>query len=130
MFAKPKRLIIIFGLLCATAAPAQTITISPRNDAPAAVSAAITPPLRIQVSIQLSFPAGSGADEQRKLMESARRQIYESANTECVVLTEIFKAECRLISINANSSIMERGNIPPSINANGNASYELSPRAR
>ena len=126
MFVKRKRSIIAIGLLLSTAAPAQTITISPRADAPAAQRSTSATPLRVQFSIQLSFPASSGADEQRKLMENARRQIYESADKECVILTEAFKSECRLLSVNANTSIMERGNLGLSINANGSASYELS----
>jgi hypothetical protein len=118
--------VVLVALLFATAATAQTITISPRADAPTAVTA---PPLRIQTSIQIALPASSVEDE-AKAMESARRQLYQSANNECAILSDIFKADCRLVSANANSSTQERGVSGPSINAHLNASYELSPRSR
>ncbi len=87
-------------------------------------------PLRVQVQISVQrMPAtGQNVDEQAKLMEDARRMIYESVKSVCALLSSAFNADCRLTNINAGSNMMDRGNMGPAINANGNASYELTLR--
>src|SRR5208282_4202557 len=87
-------------------------------------------PLRVQVqiSVQRIPAAGQNADEQAKSMEDARRMIYESVKSECALLSSTFNADCRMTNINAGTNMMDRGNMGPVINANGNASYELTLR--
>ena len=123
MFFNFRHGVLLVSISIATTATAQSIAASPRNDAP--VTAV---PLRVQVSVQRSFSVSGTPEEQDKIMARARRFIYESATTECAVLSPIFKAECRLVSINANSSIMDRGDMGPTVNANGTATYELLPQ--
>jgi hypothetical protein len=87
--------------------------------------------IRVQVNVTIQQPAGAsqGIDDQSKAMEAARRAIYESVKAECGNLSAAFDSDCRLVSINANSSIMERGNMAPMINTNANAGFELTTRA-
>ncbi len=131
MLATSVRTICIIGLSFSTAAAGQPITITPHADARIAQSAPNAMPLRVQVSIQFLSPVAAigGNDDRRKLMEVARRQLYEDVANECAILTEIFKADCRLASLNANTSVQDRGAGGPAINANGSASFELLPRA-
>ncbi len=86
--------------------------------------------LRVQVSIQINTPASGGNEDVRKAMEAARRHLYDSANGECAILSEAFKAECRLTIVNVNSSLQERGSMGQSIYSHGNMTYELVPRGR
>jgi hypothetical protein len=87
-------------------------------------------PLRVQVQINLqrAIVPSDGPQAQNKAMEAARAAIYESFKAECGLLSAAFDSNCRLVNINAGSSIMERGNMMPTVNANGNASFELTPR--
>lgn len=87
-------------------------------------------PLRVQVQISLQRPiaVSQAPDAQQKDLEDARRTIYESFKGECAILSATFDSNCRLVNLNANTSIMERGAMTPSINANGNASFELTAR--
>ncbi len=87
--------------------------------------------LQVQVQISLQRPLASaddGPEAQGKAMESARQAIYDSIKSECGMLSASFGSDCRLVNINAGSSIMARGNMSPAVNANGNASFELTPR--
>lgn len=118
-----------FLLTAATAA--QTITISPRADSAPGSTAARAQPLRVQVSIQIvtPFANSASAEEQDRMLNAARERLYRSAASECQILGEVFKAECRLTSLNAGGGLQDRG-AAPVINANGNATYELQPRDR
>jgi hypothetical protein len=84
--------------------------------------------IQIQVNLQRNIAGGDNAEAQAKAMENARRAIYQTVKGECGILSAEFDADCRLVNINAGSSIMDRGNMGPTVNANGNASYELTPR--
>jgi hypothetical protein len=129
MFFKVAGTTILFGTAMTMFASAQTITIAPNPGTfqnPAATLR--TAPLHIQVNIQIASPLPSGDDDEIKLTEAARKKIYESTANECSILSEIFKADCKMISLNAASSIQNRGAAGQSVSANGNASYELVPR--
>lgn len=60
--------------------------------------------------------------------ESARRIVYEMIESECRVLSEIFKADCRLGDVNANSSVATRREGLEGIAVTGRATYQLTPR--
>jgi hypothetical protein len=97
---------------------------------------ALSPPapgvIRVTVTTPQQFtpvPQGVAAEEQRKLVDATRRRIYESSLTECPVLSEVYKAECKLVAVTANAMIMNQGMGGVSISANGNATYDLTPRA-
>lgn len=85
---------------------------------------------RVSVTIQVTtpIPAGTDSDAQMLLIENARKRIYQSTAAECAILTEVFKSECRLVSVNASSSVQTRGSNGDMINASGNAVYELLAR--
>jgi hypothetical protein len=86
--------------------------------------------LRVRVAFQVNLPATRNPEEQRRQMAIARRQIYDSAFEECAALTEILRGGCRLVSLDASSSLVEKSGAGPTITADGAAEYELSARAR
>jgi hypothetical protein len=86
--------------------------------------------LRVRVAFQINLPASRNPEEQRRQMAIARREIYDSAYEECATLTETFRGGCRLVSLNASSSLVERTGAGSTITADGAAEYELSARAR
>jgi hypothetical protein len=62
-----------------------------------------------------------------KAQEAARRTLYDMAARECAVLSELFKAECRLSSVQMPAPLIQPiTNTNPAQNAT--AVYELRPR--
>ncbi len=84
-------------------------------------------PIRIEgsLSVQLLLSPGANVDDQLRQSEEARKAIYELAKRECATLKDIFKVDCRLMSIRTNSNVQQRNNGIDSVNVNGSASYEL-----
>ena len=82
-------------------------------------------PLRIQV--QISIQAASTGDPSQQ--EGARRSLYEMANRECKLLTDVFGGECRLVQMNTTSQIQQRsgqyGGQADLLNANASTTYEI-----
>jgi hypothetical protein len=62
-----------------------------------------------------------------KAQETARRALYGMADSECATLSEIFKAECRLLSLQINI-LGNPANAPPSNFMTAIAVYELKPK--
>jgi len=64
------------------------------------------------------------------MSEKARRAIYQIAARECQILTEVFNASCKLVSVNAASNVDARmqGQGNEGIRASATAVYELTDR--
>lgn len=98
---------------------------------PLAAQIARPTPIRIEgsLSVQLQLSPGASVDDQLRQSEEARKAIYELAKRECTTLKDIFKVDCRLMSIRTNSNVQQRNNGTDSVNVNGSASYELLNRS-
>lgn len=114
--------ILIAVVLPAMSAMAQAPTNPPR-------SAAFGDPV-IRVTAAFRAPV-EGADPRAvpdaKSQEAARRALYEMAAKECAVLSEIFKAECRLTAVQMPAPLVQVIT-PASPAQNATANYELTPR--
>jgi hypothetical protein len=84
--------------------------------------------VNVNINIQRQAVASQNTEDQTKAMEAARGAIYDSLKAECGMLSAAFDADCRLVNINANSSMSERGFGGPMNSTNANASFELTPR--
>jgi hypothetical protein len=86
---------------------------------------------RIQVQVQLTAKVATAAstEEQLEVQEGLRRALYAYASKECTLITETFKSECRLSSLNLSGNSMSRG-VPgnEAATVSANATYELMPR--
>jgi hypothetical protein len=86
------------------------------------------------VRVTLSFRAAiEGADPRtmpdQKAQETARRSVYDMAVNECTALSESFKAECRLASLQIFGALVPAPNaIPAGPGLNATALYELKPK--
>jgi hypothetical protein len=86
------------------------------------------------IRVTVSFRTAVEAPEPRavpdaKAQETARRALYEMAASECAALSEVFKADCRLSSLQILPALAVPANAPPS-NPTMNASvvYNLKPK--
>jgi hypothetical protein len=79
----------------------------------------------VQINLGGPVPVNAGED-QKKQVENARVQIYESAKKEGDQLVLSFDAHCRLVTLNIviNNQVI---GTTPAINATGFAVYELDP---
>jgi hypothetical protein len=75
------------ALICATPSQAQILT--PSVQTPGTI--------RVQINLGGPVPVASGED-QKKQVENARVQIYDSAKKECDQLSLSFDAHCRLVT--------------------------------
>ena len=97
---------------------------------PSAVSAGSSgQPIRINTSATFNLPAlnPNDLDEFKRQSEAARRAMYEMVATECSVLADVFKMDCRMTNAHANTATTPRGP-EAGIRVNGSAIYELWPR--
>jgi hypothetical protein len=120
---------LIAVLLTAAAVPvvAQTITIETRSPDERGATRITT--LRVQTQLTLYLPGGvGGVEEQKAASDAARKAVYEMAARECRTLTEVFKSDCKLVSVNANSNVQARQTGQEGISANGSAVFELTAR--
>ena len=87
-------------------------------------------PIRVESSLAVQIPLAPGAniEEQVKQTEAARKAVYGMAARECAALMDVFKSDCRLLSLRANSNVQNRGNAADQVFVNGSATYELSDR--
>jgi len=60
--------------------------------------------VRVQVTITTptASPAGMSLDDQKKLSETARIELYRHAKDECAVLSKAMDADCKLVAMIAN----------------------------
>jgi hypothetical protein len=84
--------------------------------------------LRVQSTLTLFIPsvAQGSLDEQKTAGESGRRAIYEMAARECHVLVEVFRADCKLASVNVTANAHTRGPGNEGLVVNGTVAYELT----
>jgi hypothetical protein len=64
-----------------------------------------------------------------KAQEASRRTLYDMAQSECAILAETFKAECRLNTFTITSLVSPPNNAANST-MSGTAIYELKPRTQ
>jgi len=113
---------LVLALSWAEAAPAQTMMTTAVQQ-PSAFGQ--EPVIRITATFRSATAAAEGQPiPDSQAQETARRAIYAMALKECAVLSETFKAECRLGSV-----MIYTPSGPPSAPSpnvlTGNASYEL-----
>jgi cyanophycinase-like exopeptidase len=83
--------------------------------------------LRVQSTVSLFVPGNQGSlDEQKAAGESGRRAVYEMAARECQVLVEVFRADCKLVSVNVNVNAQTRTPGSEGLAVNGTIAYELT----
>jgi len=127
MICKPPLFAGAVSLLFVAAASAQSLGLT--NLPPPSPGA-----IRVTVSVPQQFtpiPQGMTAEDQQKLIESVRRRIYENSVAECAPLSEVYKADCRIVSVNANLNLINQGiGGGVTINVNGSATYDLTPRSK
>jgi hypothetical protein len=86
------------------------------------------------IRVTVSFRSAVEVTEPRavpdaKAQETARRALYDMAVSECAALSEVFKAECRLSSLQILPALVAPANAPlsnPTINAS--VVYNLKPK--
>lgn len=92
------RLVVGFcGLIAFCASPALA------QNAPAANGFEV----RVSPNVSLSQPIAAGADTPDK-QTAARKTVYELAGQECKLLLDTIARECRLESLNVNSSVQSQ----------------------
>ena len=85
--------------------------------------------LQVTSSFQTMLPVSSPMtlQEEAKASETARQALYEVASRECEVISKVFKGECRLMKINVNSYVQDRGNGLRGLQVSVNATYRIAP---
>jgi len=114
-----------------SAATAQTSII--QSFLPQTSAFGVDPVIRIAASFRVAIATSDGQSASNMVaQEAARREIYAMAAKECGVLSETFKAECRLGSIStfAPGSPAGSPSVAPTSTSylNATANYELKPR--
>jgi hypothetical protein len=117
---------LIAAVLPATSATAQfTIT----TQGPQQTSAfGVDPVIRVTTSFRTTVVTDPQlVPDAVKAQETAHRALYGMADSECATLSEIFKAECRLSSVQISIPVTP-ANAPPSNVMTATAVYELKPK--
>jgi hypothetical protein len=118
--------ILIAAVLPATSASAQfTITTAPQQTSTSAFG--VDPIMRVTTPFRTTVETAPQAAPDATAQETARRVLYGMAERECAPLSEIFKAECRLSSIQISFPVVT-ANAPPSNVMTATAVYELKPK--
>lgn len=107
--------------VCTTAAHAQ-MTMTTVQQPPSAFAEPI-----IRVSSTFRTLASSAEGQQiadAKTQETARKELYRMAESECVILTEVYKGECRLGTITINP-VFTAPNAPISSVVTATAIFEI-----
>jgi hypothetical protein len=114
----------MLALFISTGANAQaTMTINPPFQSNAF---GVDPIVRITTTFRTAVaPTDPQAGADAKAQEAARRALYGMAENECAVLSEVFKADCRLNSLSSVAPVVAS----PSNILSATAVYELKPRA-
>jgi hypothetical protein len=89
----------------------------------------VTVSFRTAVAVEAMDPR---AVPDPKAQEAARRALYDMAASECATLSETFKAECRLgsLQILPQGVLAQPANAPPVVpSLSANAVYELKPKS-
>ncbi|HLH12068.1 MAG TPA: hypothetical protein VKV77_09350 [Methylovirgula sp.] len=85
--------------------------------------------VRVNSSFNMSDPVAA-SDEPALLVKqaAARKAVYEIAGQECKLLMETIASQCRLESLNVNSSVQGQAFRDPAtlyLSTNGNASFRI-----
>ncbi len=85
--------------------------------------------MRISASFQTIVPVTGqmSLEDEAKATEIARKSLYQIAAHECAVITQVFKGNCQMVSINVSSYMQDRGNGLRQISVSANASYMVAP---
>ncbi|HEY4927348.1 MAG TPA: hypothetical protein VII20_23315 [Roseiarcus sp.] len=119
-------------VLCVCAAAAQSA--KPPGDADGK-------PINITANFQMRIPIDASASmaDVTKALTQANQSLGDLANRECDLLTDAFKSDCRVVQLNMGANVNDRrgmqqfnndfGGMQRSVNANLNATYELTSQA-
>jgi hypothetical protein len=127
------RVVLAFALsamLSATSAGAQGISLSQlpfEAPLPPATSTVFSPDATMRIVTTFRIAVATKDTESLddvKAQETGRRTLYGMAAGECQILSEVFKAECRLNSFSITSLAVSR---PPTSMLAATAVYELKP---
>jgi hypothetical protein len=117
-------------ILSATSAGAQGISLAPvplEPPRPPATSSVFSADATVRITTTFRIAVATKDTESLddvKAQETGRRTLYGMAVGECQILSEVFKAECRLNSFSITSLAMSR---PPTSMLAATAVYELKP---
>jgi hypothetical protein len=118
---------LVLALSCAGTASAQ-IFATTNFQQPSAFGQ--EPVIRVTATFRSTLATVDGQSiPDTKAQETARREIYTMAANECAVLSETFKAECRLAGVTIFAPSGQPSASPPGT-INGNANYELRMSSR
>jgi len=70
--------------------------------------------------------ADVGEDALLEAQQSGRKLIYNMAIKECAVLIATIAKTCRLTNLNISAQVREYGNMPPTLQLNGNAQFVIT----
>jgi hypothetical protein len=119
--------LIAIAMMLATSTHAQTTMTFGSNPPPSAF--ATDPIIRISSVFRITAAMTDGQTiPDAKSQETARRELYRMAESECLILSEIYRAECRLSSLTVNSPFSTTPNGPPPNLMTANGAYELRAR--
>jgi hypothetical protein len=91
----------------------------------------VDPTMRVTSTFRVTIvPVETQTISDPKPQQTARRTLYEIAEGECAVLSEVFKSECRLSSLSIINPVVPSAVAPNLASAMMTASavYELRPR--
>ena len=108
-----------FSVICAT--PALALDLSKIR------SFRASPGMQITASFQtvIPVPASMSMEKQSKKTENARRALYQMADKECAIITQVFKGDCQIVRLNVRSHVQNRGNGLSRISISANANYRV-----
>lgn len=119
--------LIAIVMMFATSTHAQTTMTFGSNPPPSAFGT--DPIIRISSFFRTTAAMTDGQTiPDARSQEAARRELYRMAESECLILSEVYKAECRLGSLIVNGLFSTMPNGPPPNVTTANATYELRAR--
>jgi hypothetical protein len=119
--------LVAIVMMCATSTHAQTTMTFGSNPPPSAFGT--DPIIRISSFFRTTAALADGQTiPDARSQEAARRELYRMAESECLILSEIYKAECRLSSLTVNGLFSTTPNGPPPNAITATGAYELRAR--
>jgi hypothetical protein len=113
-------LLVMAAFVAASSATAQVTTLNPPGPTRA------DPPLRVTSTFRAAVDiAPTQLVPDAAAQEKARRALYAMAADECAMLSEIYKSECHLTSVQIAAPLVP--NMAPANVLNATANYELRP---
>ena len=119
---------LIAALLAATHARAQTVIINNGNRPPLARLAGDNRKVNVTANFSVALPLTRDAKstEMTKEIAAATEALFDIVNRQCDLLAASLKGTCRLIQLNTNGNIGNRG-VPnnQAVAAGANATFEI-----